>query len=60
MPLPLDDDSDVSGNPLSPESLTILRTYYRQTGYELGVEEATYDENMEDITPPGTPEPMEE
>jgi hypothetical protein len=24
------------------------------------VEEATYDENMEDITPPGTPEPMEE
>lgn len=60
MPLPLNDDTDLSGNPLSAESLAILRTYYRQTGYELGVEEAMYDEHGVALTPPGTPDPMEE
>lgn len=60
MPLPLNDDTDLSGNPLSAESLMILRAYYRQTGYELGVEEAMHDENGVQLTPPGTPEQMEE
>ena len=60
MPLPLNDDSDLSGNPLSAASMTLLRTYYRQTGYELGVEEAMFDENRAALTPPSTPEPMEE
>lgn len=60
MPLPLNDESDLSGNPLSAASMAILRAYYRQTGYELGVEEATLDENRVELTPPSTPEPMEE
>ncbi|OHW40743.1 dermonecrotic toxin domain-containing protein [Pseudomonas sp. 06C 126] len=60
MHLPLNDDSDMSGNPLSAASMTILRTYYRQTGYELGVEEAMFDENRAALTPPSTPELMEE
>jgi len=60
MPLPLNDESDLSGNPWSEASMAILRTYYRQTGYELGVEEATVDENQVELTPPSTPEPMEE
>ncbi|SUD32846.1 leucine-rich repeat-containing protein [Pseudomonas fluorescens] len=57
---PLNDDSDLSGNPLSDESLALLRRYFRQTGYELGVEEAMEDEQGSPLTPPGTPEPMEE
>lgn len=60
MPLPLDDESDLSGNPLSAASMAILRAYYRQTGYEFGVEEATLDENQIELTPPSTPEAMEE
>lgn len=60
MPLPLDEDSDLSENPWSAESMRILRAYYRQTGYELGVEEAMLDENGVALIPPSTPEPMEE
>ncbi|AZF33509.1 hypothetical protein C4J89_4061 [Pseudomonas sp. R4-35-07] len=60
MPLPLDDDSDLSGNPLSEQSITLLRNYYRQTGYELGVDEAMFDEFGVALQVPGTPVPMEE
>lgn len=60
MPLPLNDESDLSGNPLSTQSLDLLRRYYRQTGYELGVEEAMFDDQGNPLTPPPTPEPMEE
>ncbi|MGY1922763.1 dermonecrotic toxin domain-containing protein [Pseudomonas tolaasii] len=38
------DDSDLSGNPLSPESLDYLRRYYERTGNEFQVIEATQDE----------------
>jgi Leucine-rich repeat (LRR) protein len=60
MPLPLNDDSDLSGNPLSEHSIEVLRDYYRQTGYELGVEEAMFDEFGVELIPPGSPIPMEE
>lgn len=60
MPLPLNDDSDLSGNPLSDQSIELLRDYYRQTGYELGVEEAMFDEFGVALMAPGTPRPMEE
>jgi len=60
MPLPLNDDSDLSGNPLSEQSLELLRSYYRQTGYELGVEEAMFDAFGIELPAPGTPRPMEE
>ncbi|MBN0979988.1 hypothetical protein JTY93_19705 [Pseudomonas hygromyciniae] len=60
MPLPLNDDSDLSGNPLSIASIAILRRYYQQTGYELGVQQAMFDEEGIALTPPSTPEPMEE
>lgn len=59
MPLPINDDSDLSGNPLSDESIELLRQYYQQTGYELGVEAAMFDEHGVPLLPPGTPEPME-
>ena len=60
MPLPLNDDSDLSGNPLSIASIALLRTYYQQTGYELSVQQAMFDEEGVALTPPSTPEPMEE
>ncbi|AZF54597.1 hypothetical protein C4J85_4139 [Pseudomonas sp. R4-34-07] len=60
MPVPLDDDSDLSGNPLSAQSLELLRSYYRQTGYELGVEDAMFDGAGVPLSAPGTPQPMEE
>ncbi|WP_315336499.1 dermonecrotic toxin domain-containing protein [Pseudomonas grimontii] len=60
MPRPLFDDSDLSGNPLSAQSLELLRRYFRQTGNELGVEAAMEDAQGNPLTPPGTPPPMEE
>lgn len=60
MPLPLNDDSDLSDNPLSAQSLALLRRYYQQTGYELGVEEAMEDEQGFPLAPPDTPVDMEE
>nr|WP_315415198.1 hypothetical protein [uncultured Pseudomonas sp.] len=60
MSLPLDDVSDLSGNPLSAQSIELLRDYYRQTGYELGVEEAMVDAFGVALQVPGTPRPMEE
>ncbi|KAF1023952.1 MAG: hypothetical protein GAK37_03203 [Pseudomonas sp.] len=38
------DDSDLSGNPLSTQSLGYLRTYYQRTGIEFQVPEAALDE----------------
>ncbi|SEM38138.1 Leucine Rich Repeat [Pseudomonas sp. ok272] len=60
MPLPLNDDSDLSGNPLTAESMELLRRYYQLTGYELGVEEAMEDEFGVPLLPPRSPQPMEE
>ena len=59
MPRPLYDDSDLSGNPLSAQSLELLRRYFRQTGNELGVEAAMEDAQGNPLTPPGTPPPMD-
>lgn len=60
MPMPLDDNSDISGNPLSAESIELLGRYYRQTGYDLGVEEVSHDAQGNPLTPPSTPEQMEQ
>ncbi|MFL1418355.1 dermonecrotic toxin domain-containing protein [Pseudomonas fildesensis] len=54
------DDSDLSGNPLSVESLNHLRQYFRQTGNDLQVDEAAVNDQGQPLTPPPTPEPMEE
>ena len=57
---PWDDESDLSGNPLSEDSLDRLRQYFRQTGNDLQVDEAGLNAQGAPLTPPSTPEPMEE
>ena len=57
---PWDDESDLSGNPLSEDSLDRLRQYFRQTGNDLQVDEAGLNAQGTPLTPPSTPEPMEE
>lgn len=51
LPTPLDDDSDLSGNPLSEQSLEYLRQYYVLTGNSLNVEEATVAADGTPLTP---------
>lgn len=55
-----DDESDLSGNPLSEDSLDRLRQYFRQTGNDLQVDEAGLNAQGAPLTPASTPEPMEE
>ncbi|MCJ7959456.1 MAG: hypothetical protein MUW57_23645 [Pseudomonas sp.] len=57
---PWDDESDLSGNPLSEGSLDHLRQYFRQTGNDLQVDAAGLNAQGAPLTPPSTPEPMEE
>lgn len=53
------DDSDLSGNPLSPESLDLLRRYFQRTGNEFQVIEATQDEHGNPLPSPQA-QPQEE
>ncbi|NVZ52919.1 hypothetical protein HX792_21435 [Pseudomonas sp. B6002] len=46
------DDSDLSSNPLSPESLGLLRRYFQRTGNEFQVIEATQDEHGNPLPSP--------
>ena len=54
------EDSDLSGNPWSPQSLEHLREYYRRTGTHFQVLEATEDADGTPIIAPLGEEPMEE
>lgn len=60
MPMEWDAESDLSGNPLSEESLNTLRQYFRQTHNELGVDQAAVNPQGQPLTPPATPEPVED
>ncbi|NVZ19679.1 dermonecrotic toxin domain-containing protein [Pseudomonas costantinii] len=53
------DDSDLSGNPLSTQSLGYLRTYYLRTSIDFQVPEVLLDEQGEPIQP-ASPRPQEE
>lgn len=53
------EDSDLSGNPWSAQSLGYLRDYYRRTGIDFQVAEATMDELGNPLQQPLV-EPMEE
>lgn len=59
------EDSDLSANPLSAQSIAYLRTYYERTGIDFQVAEATVDELGNALTPPldqpaANPRPQEE
>jgi Leucine-rich repeat (LRR) protein len=60
LPTQLNDLSDLSGNPLSPQSLEHLRQYYLRTGENLGIREAMLDAQGNPLTRQEQPEPMEE
>ena len=53
------DDSDLSGNPLSTQSLEYLRRYFQLTGNEFQVPEATWDE-LGNALPSPLAQPQEE
>lgn len=53
------EDSDFSGNPLSPQSLQYLRQHYLRTGIDFQVEAATVDDQGVPLVFVG-PTPMEE
>ena len=53
------EDSDLSGNPWSAQSLEYLREYYRRTGMDFEVVEATTDAQGNPVQQP-LAEPMEE
>lgn len=58
--LPFDEESDFSGNSFSPASIERLRTYFLQTGNDLGVADAAHDDAGAPLAPPTPPEPVEE
>ena len=60
MPSEWDAESDLSGNPLSEESLDNLRQYFRQSHNDLGVDQAAVDAEGRPVTPPPTPESTED
>nr|WP_167659660.1 leucine-rich repeat domain-containing protein [Pseudomonas sp. BCA13] len=47
----LEEDSDLSGNPWSAQSLEYLREYYRRTGIDFQVQAATVDEQGMPLSP---------
>lgn len=53
------DECDLSGNPLSAQSLQHLRTYYQRTGQDFQVPEAARDEQGDPLPVP-VPQPQEE
>ncbi|WP_411378706.1 dermonecrotic toxin domain-containing protein [Pseudomonas sp. MPB26] len=53
------EDSDLSGNPWSSNSLDYLRQYFQRTGVDFQVPEATVDAEGQVLQPP-FPDPMEE
>ncbi|MGY2375452.1 dermonecrotic toxin domain-containing protein [Pseudomonas sp. SDO524_S393] len=52
---PFDGDCDLSGNPLSAQSLNYLRRYFERTGIEFQVGEATRDEQGNPLPQPLAP-----
>ncbi|MFB3305860.1 dermonecrotic toxin domain-containing protein [Pseudomonas sp. AMR01] len=55
----LNEDSDLSANPLSAQSLAYLRTYFQRTGNDFEVPGATWDEQGNALPQP-FPHPQEE
>ncbi|MFQ6351170.1 dermonecrotic toxin domain-containing protein [Pseudomonas sp. R11F] len=53
------EDSDLSNNPLSAQSLAYLREYYQRTGIDFNVPQATLDETGAPLSP-AQPRPQEE
>ncbi|MFC6337528.1 hypothetical protein GIR22_22950 [Pseudomonas sp. CCM 7891] len=50
------DDFDLNGNPFSPSTIAMLRTYYRRTAVNFGVVEVTLDPQMNPLPSPDVSE----